>query len=248
MEFRTLLSQSWQVFRSHLRTFLLLSLIGYAAILAISLIAVYMISPAPNAGPRNIPEVWNTMSASRKVGIFVCGFAILEVFNRIHAAAIMVLREMQADRDHGPIRALCLVREKHLRLFWVLELLSWFPPFIQGPVIALFLSAAYPVSVVEDLGVRHALARSAALRKDGLARIALLFLISTSLYLGVLAVFFLITSSNDQIPSGVFSGIGFCLALLVGQWYMIVLTVNYFDQRRRLGELPSPSDGTLGLA
>ena len=34
--------------------------------------------------------------------------------------------------------------------------------------------------------------------------------------------------------------LGFWLLLLVPQWYMVALTLNYFDQRLRRGE-PSPA-------
>jgi hypothetical protein len=100
------------------------------------------------------------------------------------------------------------------------------------------------VAILENMTAFAAIKRGDALAKGGHGRIALL--VATWLGLAIAGVYgwvsFLMMLEERfgrpwflrPVPL-----LGFWLILLIPQWYMIVLTLNYFEQRGREGEIGS---------
>jgi hypothetical protein len=147
----------------------------------------------------------------------------------------------------GILRAIGAVRRKQLRLFWMVMLASMCTGplgLIVFPLLALGTAPAFPVAILENMTAFAAIKRGDALAKGGHGRIALL--VATWLGLAIAGVYgwvsFLMMLEERfgrpwflrPVPL-----LGFWLILLIPQWYMIVLTLNYFEQRGREGEIGS---------
>ena len=156
--------------------------------------------------------------------------------------------EFHAGRDVQLWEAICHFSGKQARLFWVLNLISLFGrgPGVVLPLVAGFgFAPAFPVAKLENLGVFKAIQRGDALSKGRHGRIALLYV--SFLILAAAGVFGLIyglaalQSSFGQawFLRPVFP-LGMWVILLFPQFYMVALTVNYFDMRGR-SDAPVPS-------
>jgi hypothetical protein len=116
-----------------------------------------------------------------------------------------------------------------------------------APVIALafgfFCAPAFPVAILEGLGAFKSLERGGQLARGGQGRLALLFFAYLALVAaGVAAFIYAIMGLQDLFGNAwyirPFPLLGFWGILLIPEWYMVVLTVNYFDQRLRKAESP----------
>jgi hypothetical protein len=115
---------------------------------------------------------------------------------------------------------------------------------IVGPLLAFGTAPAFPVAILENMTAFAAIRRGGALTKGGHGRIALL--VAMWLGLAIAAVIgwvsFLATLEERfgqpwflrPVPL-----LGFWLILLIPQCYMIALTLNYLEQRRREREIGS---------
>ncbi len=117
--------------------------------------------------------------------------------------------------------------------------------------MALYLPPALPVAALENLGVVSALRRSTALSKGGWDRIAVLLALYITLAVGsVFGLFGLLFAIPQQLFAHALVRIPvfaltLLIILLIPQFYIIALTLNYFDQRVRKGEpyaAPSTSE------
>jgi hypothetical protein len=246
-----ILRQTWRMFRAHLWTFV--SLMGFpiAAMILCTLVMYFWLVPIrPGVSLR---DVWAGMGFARKLGVFLLLLVNVAVINRVLVASIFAVREFHDDREIGALRSFRNVRRKHLRLLWLLFVVGIFG---GGPLAvvalpaavfsAVFFAPAFPVAALESLGVWGALRRSIALTRGGYCRILLLFLLYLVLVVaGVFAFFGALASAEQSLGSAWFwrpmNVLAFWIILLIPQWYMIALTLNYFDQRRRRGELTTDS-------
>jgi hypothetical protein len=241
-----LLSQSGRMFRAHWRTFVPLMGFPVAAMFLSILVLYFLVAPIRPDVP--LREVWLGMSVARKIGVALLFLITVAVINRALVASIFAVREFRDGREIGVLRALGFVRRKHLRLFWLLFLVGLFsagPLVVVGMALTFFFASAFPMAALENLGVIGALRRSIKLTEGGYGRIAALLLLY--LVLVVVGVFGLVglglLSSAPQFAARAWFwlwrlilALAFWSFLLIPQWYMIALTLNYFDQQARKGQ------------
>jgi hypothetical protein len=241
-----LLSQSWRMFRAHWRTFVPLMGFPVVAMFLSVLVMYFFLVPLRTGVP--LRDVWTGMSVARKICVGLLFLVNVAVINRALVASIFAVREFHDGREIRVLGALGFVRRKHLRLFWLLFLVGLFsagPLVVVAILLSFFFASAFPVAALENLGVIGALRRSIALTEGGYGRIAVLIL----LYLVLVVV-----GAFGLVGLGVFSStplfaapawfwlwrfifaLAFWSFLLIPQWYMIALTVNYFDQHARKRE------------
>ncbi len=240
-----LLRDSLRLLRGHGRLFVLLMGVPILAqVLAVILMALFILPMQPGEPLR---EVWLAMDAWSKVAVFVLFLAILAVIYRALAASVIAAAEIRSGRSVSVWQALGQVRRKQLRLFWLILLVSFFsvPAGRLAPVIALafafFCAPAFPVAILENLGAIKALERGGQLAKGGQGRLALFFIVYLALGVaGVFAFIAVVIRLQDLVGNAwytrPFPFLGFWVLLLVPQWYMVALTLNYLDQRLRKGE------------
>jgi len=240
-----LLQDSLRLLRGHARLFVLLMGVPILAQVVASILLVVFVIPMQPGEP--LREVWLAMDAWRKVAVTVLFFAVLAVINRALAASVIAAAEIRSGRSVSVWQALGQVRRKQLRLFWLILLVSLLaaPTGPLAPIIALgfgfFCAPAFPVAILENLGAIKALERGGQLAKGGQGRLALVFFLYLALVVaGVFAFIAVVMRLEDLVGNPwytrPFPFLGFWLLLLVPQWYMVVLTINYFDQRLRKGE------------
>ncbi len=192
-------------------------------------------------------DVWLAMDEWRKVAVFVLFLGTLAVIYRALAASVFAAAEIRSGRSVSAWQALGQVRRKQLRLFWLILLVSLLaaPTGRFAPIIALgfsfFCAPAFPVAILENLGAIKALERGGQLAKGGQGRLALVFFLYLVLVVaGVFAFIAVLMRLQDLVGNAwytrPFPFLGFWVLLLVPQWYMVALTLNYFDQRQRKGE------------
>jgi hypothetical protein len=241
-----LLQESWRLLRGHARLFvLLMGVVILAQLLAVLLMVFFV---APMRPGQSLQEHWLAMDEWHKAAIAVLMFAIFAVLYRALAASVFAAAEIRSGRTVSVLRALGYVRRKHLRLFWLILLVSVlaapagrFAPIIVSLVFAFVCAPAFPVAILENLGAIKALERGSQLAKGGQARIALLLLLYLALVVaGVFAFIAAVMRLQDLVGNAwyirPFPLLGFWLLLLIPQWYMVALTLNYFDLRLRKGE------------
>lgn len=242
-----LLGATWRTWRSHPGMFVLLMGIPIATLLLMALIMNYVIAPHPEDTP--LREVWLGMGSLKKIAVIVLFLGTLAVQYRALAASVFATQEIRSGRSVGVLQAIGTVRRKQLRLFWMVTLASMLTGplgLIVGPLLALGTAPAFPVAILENMTAFAAIKRGDALAKGGHRRIALL--VAMWLGLGIAVVYgwvsFLIMLEERfgrpwflrPVPL-----LGFWFILLIPQWYMIALTLNYLEQRRREGESGSPA-------
>ena len=246
-----LLGATWQVWRSHAGMFVFLMGLPIAALLLMALIVNYVIAPHPEATP--LREVWLGMGPLQKLAVFLAFLGTIAVQYRSLAASVFATQEIRSGRSVGILGAMGAVRRKQLRLFWMVMLVSLFTgplAIIVGPILAFGTAPAFPVAILENRTAFAAIKRGDALAKGGHGRIALLFAIWLGLTItavfGWVSLLVILQERFGRpwmlrpVPL-----LGFWLILLIPQWYMIALTLNYLEQRRREGEigLVSPVHG-----
>ena len=240
-----LLRESWRLLRGHALLFVLLIGVAILAqLLAVLLMALVIV---PMRSGESLQEHWLAMDEWRKLAVFVLFLATLAVMYRALAASVFAAAEIRSGRSVSVLQALGRVRRKQLRLFWLILLVS----FLAAPVgplalvialaFAFFCAPAFPVAILENLGALKALQRGAQLAKGGQGRLALLFFLYLALVVaGVFAFIAAVMRLQDLVGNAwyirPFPLLGFWLLLLIPQWYMVALTLNYFDLRLRKGE------------
>jgi hypothetical protein len=240
-----LLGATWRLWRSHVGLFVLLMGIPIAALLLMALIMNYVILPHPEDTP--LVEVWRGTSFLQKVAMFVLFLASLAMQYRALAASVFATQEIRSGRSVGVLQAIGAVRRKQLRLFWLVTLASILTGplgLIVGPLLAFVTAPAFPVAILENRTAFAAIKRGDALAKGGHGRVALL--VAMWLGLAIAAVigwisFLMILEERFGRPWVLrpVPLLGFWLILLIPQWYMIALTLNYLEQRGREGEIGS---------
>jgi hypothetical protein len=243
MSTRELLGATWRVWRSHAGMFVLLMGIPIAAILLMALIVNYVIAPHPEGTP--LREVWLGMSVLQRVGVLVLFLGTFAMEYRALAASAFATQEIRTGHSVGVLRAIGAVRRKQLRLFWMVMLASMLTGplgLIVFPLLAFGTAPGFPVAILENMTAFAAIKRGDALAKGGHGRIALL--VAMWLGLGIAGVFGLVSALvilQERFGRPWFlrpvPALGFWLILLIPQWYMIALTLNFLDQRRREGEI-----------
>jgi hypothetical protein len=241
-----LFRESWKLLRGHARLFVLLMGVPILAQLLVVIAMVILILPL-RAG-ESLRDAWLAMDEWLKVAIAVLFLVFLGVVYRALAASVFAAAEIRSGRSVSVWQALRQVRRKQLWLFWLILLVSIIaaPAGRLAPVVALafgfFCAPAFPVAILEGLGAIKALERGGLLAKGGQGRLALVFLAYLALVAaGVFAFVYAIMRLQDLVGHAWYARplpmlLGLWLLLLIPQWYMVVLTVNYFDQRLRKGE------------
>jgi len=240
-----LLGASWQVWRLHAGMFVFLMGIPIAALLLMTLIVNYLIAPHAEGTP--LREVWLGMGFLQKLAVFLLFLGSFAMQFRALAASVFATQEIRSGRSVGILQAIGTVRRKQLRLFWMVMLVSMLTgplALIVGPILAFGTAPALPVAILENKTAFAAIKRGDTLAKGGHGRVALL--VAMWLGLTIAAVFgwvSLLVMLQERfgrpwmlrpVPL-----LGFWLILLIPQWYMIALTLNYLEQRMREGEIGS---------
>jgi len=244
-----LFRETWHLLRAHARLFaLLMGVPILAQLLSVIFMVLFIIPLALRRAPL---EEWLAMDEWRKAAVTVLFLAILAVIYRALAASVFAAAEIRSGRSVSVWQALCQVRRKQLRLFWLLLLVSVLaapaagrlaPVFVSG--LAFFCAPAFPVAILENLGAFKALERGGQLAKGGQGRLALVFFLYLALVVaGVFAFVDVVMRMQDLVGNAWYTRpvpllLGFWGILLIPQWFMVVLTVNYFDQHLRKGESP----------
>src|SRR5713226_7321141 len=180
-----LFRESWRLLRGHARLFVLLLGVAILAQLVAVLLMVFFV--APMRPGQSLQEHWLAMDEWHKAAIAVLMFAIFAVLYRALAASVFAAAEIRSGRTVSVLQALGYVRRKHLRLFWLILLVSVLaaPTGPLAPVIAFafgfFCAPAFPVAILENLGAIKALQRGSQVARDGQARLALLFFLYLAL-------------------------------------------------------------------
>jgi hypothetical protein len=227
--------------------------VAVLALLLMSLLLFLMI--ARDLPGKNLREVWMGMSTLQKLGVIATFFGSLSVFYRALAASILATSEFCDGREIGALQALRRVHWKHTRLFWLMMLAMLSGPF--APFVALiagfFFASAFPTAVVEDLGAFQALKRGEKLAVGNQLRIATMYVTYLVVLVGVgLGAMKVLVFVQDHFGTYWYSRpvvvIDYLVFFSVVQWYMIVLTLNYLEQRRKLTEsLPPGRDVAAAL-
>jgi hypothetical protein len=231
--------------RGHARLFVLLMGVPMLAqLVAVLLMAFFIVPMRPG---QSLREVWLAMDEWRKFAVSVLFLATFAVIYRALAASVFAAAEIHSGRGVSVLQALGHVRRKQLRLFWLILLVGFVavPAGPLAPLIALafafFCAPAFPVAILENLGAIKALQRGGELAKGGQGRLALVFLLYLALVVaGVIAFIATLVRLRDLFGNPWYVRpipfLGFWIILLIPQWYMVALTLNYFDQRLRKGE------------
>jgi hypothetical protein len=201
----------------------------------------------PVSDGRPLREVFQAMTTFNLIGVFLLFLANIAVFYRVLGATTWAAAEFHRGGNPGVLEAFRHPTGKQARLFWLLFIIGLFSrgPLFFIPWLAGFAFApAFPVAALENLGIIKAIQRGDALNKGHQGRIALLYILSiVPLVAGIFAlirlVFFLQGFfGNAWFLRPVFP-VGFWTILLIPQFYMVALTMNYFDMLGRRGEWPS---------
>jgi hypothetical protein len=243
-----LLGTTWRVWCSHAGMFILLMGIPVATLGLFALIVNYVIAPHPEG--TNLREVWLGMSFLQKLGVFALFLGTLAMQYRALAASSFAAQEIQSGRGVGILRAFRSVRRKQLRLFWMVMLASLVAGplgFVFGPILAFGTAPALPVAILENMTAFAAIKRGDKLAKGGHGRIALLVALLLGLVIAAVFVWvWFLMMLQERFGQPWFLRpvpiLGFWLILLIPQWYMIALTLNYLEQYEREGETSS-ADG-----
>lgn len=238
--------ESWQVMREHARLFILLMGVPILAQVVVVIFTGLLVLPL---GPgETLRDVWLAMEGWRKLAIAVLFLGMLAVIYRALAASAFAAAEIHCGRSVSVWEALRHVRRKQLRLFWLLLLASILtaPARQLAPFIVLafgfFCAPAFPVAILEDRKAIKALERGGQLAKGGQGRLALLYLLYVGLVVGGVFAFINVAMRLQYVIGSAWYArplpmlLGLWLILLIPQWYMVALTLNYFDQRQRQGE------------
>ncbi len=239
-----LLGATWRVWRSR-TAFVLLMGIPVATILLMALIVNYVIAPHPESTP--LREVWLGMDSLQKVGVCVLFFLTFAMEYRALAASAFATQEIWSGRSVGILQAIRSVRRKQLRLFWMVMLASMFTGplgLIVFPVLAFATAPGFPVAILENRTAFAAIKRGDALAKGNHGRIALLVAMWLGLGIaGVVGLVSFLAMLQERFGRPWFLRpipiLGFWLIFLIPQWYMMALTLNFLDQRKREGEIAS---------
>src|SRR6266852_1174795 len=151
-----LLRESWRLLRGHARLFVLLIGVAILAqLLAVLLMALVIV---PMRSGESLLQVWLAMDEWRKLAVFVLFLATLAVVYRALAASVFAAAEIRSGHRVGVLQALGHVQRKHLRLFWLILLVSVLAapagPLapVGGLAFAFFCAPAFPVAILENLG------------------------------------------------------------------------------------------------
>lgn len=255
-----LLSASWRLWHQNARTFVLLMGVPILAMLVTTILMFLLIVPAESE--LTLREMWLSMETWRKVLVSLLMLATFSATYRALAATVFATAEIHRGRRTTAWQAFAQVRRRNLRLFWLI-LLVGFLTAAAGPVapvlslaFGFFCAPAFPAAILENLGVIKALERGSQLGKSGQARLLGIFLLYGVLaFAAAFGFVALIMQLQSLFRIAWYARSVFFLALwcvlLVPQLYMITLTLNYFDQRLRKGELteaPTPPAPQLSPA
>ena len=234
-----LLARSWQLYWGHLWTFVLLMGLPIAALVLGSAVLIFVILPEPQGV--SLKEIVAHMSSLSLLAVSLGFLANLAVVYHALGASIWAAGEFHAGRDVWLWDAICHFGGKHARLFWLLFLMGLLGRG-AGAILSLLagfgFAPAFPVAKLENLGVIKAIQRGDALSKGKHGRIALLYFSFVVLEVaevygqiyGLAALH--VSFGNPWFLRSIFP-LGMWVSLLVPQFYMIALTVNYFDMRKR---------------
>jgi len=236
-----LLHQSWRLFRSHLQIFV--PLMGFPiGALILGAAIMYLLLPASSGRP--LREVMTSATTFDLLVVVFLFLATIAVLYRVLGATTWATAELHNGENPWVWEAFRHVTGKQGRLLWLLFVIGLFSrgPLFFIPLLAGFAFApAFPVAALENLGIIKAIQRGDALNKGHQGRIALLYILSivpgvAGIFALISLVFFLQNSfGNAWFLRPVFP-LGFWIILLIPQFYMVALTLNYFDMRVRKGE------------
>jgi hypothetical protein len=240
-----LLGATLRLWRAHAGMFVRLMGLPIAALLLMTLIVNYVIAPHAESTPMR--EVWLGMGFLQKVAVVVAFFGSFAMQYRALAASVFATQEISSGRSVGIFQAIGSVRRKQLRLFWMVMLVSMLTGplgLIVGPLLAFGTAPAFPVAILENMTAFAAIKRGDTLAKGGHGRIALLVAMWLGLVIAaVIGWVSLLVMLEERFGRPWFLRpvpiLGFWLVLLIPQWYMIALTLNYLEQRKREGEVGS---------
>ena len=240
-----LLGKGWRMYALHVGKYL--RLMTFVVLVQVLLSAFAVLVIAPGRPGMNLRQVFVETSTLQRLGITVVFLLSLAFYYRALAASMLATSELSEGREIGAMQAFRRVRWKHTRLFWLMTAGILFGPF--APLVVLiagfFLAPALPIAVVEDLGAFQALKRGEELGAGNQLRIATMYAGYLVLVTGaVAAIFKVLDLVQVQFGNAWYvkpmPAIGFLIFFTVVQWYMIVLTLNYLEQRIKLAETQLP--------
>jgi hypothetical protein len=238
--------ESWQVLRKHARLFVLLMGVPILAQLIMVIATAALVLPL--APGETLRDAWLGMEEWRKLAIAALFLGMLAVIYRALAASAFAAAEIHCGRNVSVWEALGHVRRRQLRLFWLLLLASMLtaPARQAAPFILLalgfFCAPAFPVAILEGRKAIKALERGGQLAQGGQGRVALLFVVYLALVAGGVFAFFAVGMRVEGLVQNMWYArpvpmlLGLWVLLMIPQWFMVALTLNYFDQRLRKGE------------
>jgi hypothetical protein len=240
-----LLGATCRVWRSHAGMFVLLMGIPIAALLLMAPIVNYVIVPHAEGTP--LREVLLGMGFLQMVGVLAVFLGTFAMEYRALAASVFATQEIWSGRRVGILQAIRSVRRKQLRLFWMVMLASMLTGSLGlfvFPLLAFVTARGFPVAILENMTAFAAVKRGDALTKEGQGRIALLVAMWLGLAIAcVLGLVSFLAMLQERFGRPWFLRpvplLGFWFILLIPQWYMIALTLNFLDQRGRDGEIGS---------
>ena len=247
-----------RLYALHVGTYSLLMVVPTLTTLLMSLLLFFMIPP--DLRGKDLIEIVKRMRTLQKLGVIAMFFVSLAVFYRALAASILATSEFSERREIGAIQAFRRVRWKHTRLWWLMMVATFFGrlAIFVSLIAGFFFASAFPTAVVEDLGAFQALERGQKLAAGNQLRVATIYVtylvalvgVVLAMVLGILKVNALIQNHFPSVrhKGHVLAFGGYLVFFSVVQWYMIVLTLNYLQQRRKLTEsLTSSRDVAAGL-
>lgn len=233
-----LLRRSWKMFRSHL--WLFVPLMGFpVCTLVLGSAVLLLLFPEPQGVP--LQEAFEHSSTLNEISVVLVFLGSVALLYHVFGVTMWAAGEFLASRDVGMWQAIRHFGGKQARLFWALFLAGLLTRSTSGIlplVVGYGFGLGFPVAAFENLGAIDAIQRGDSLNKGKRGRYVLLYVSSSALVasgvyglvhgLGALQDFF----GGAWFLRPVFS-LGLWLILLIPQFYLVTLTVNYFDMRSR---------------
>jgi hypothetical protein len=181
-------------------------------------------------------EMWGQLTWVYKVGWVASVIAFPFVLVRAIATTVHLASEAHLDRKIGMRESYSRVRRKTLGVVWLLVI-----PFFLGPampigaiIITFFVGPGIPVAILEDQKLAS-IGRGWALSKGKKNRLYLLWVLSWILLAITLAAYVVPVSLVEAVApyhpvrNAVLIFGGAVLAFIVGQLWIIALTLHYHD-------------------
>jgi len=226
--------QTWVVFGRNLSSFVGVVALTVGGVVLLWLV-VWILLPADTAGVPFI-EVWGQLTWVYKLVIGASAIAFPFLAVRVIATTVHLASESHLGRKIGMRESYGLVRRKTLGVVWLL-----FVPLFLGPampigaiIITFFVGPGIPLAILEDRKLA-AIGRGWALSKGRKGSLYLLWILAWILLaITSAACMVLFDLVSAVVPYHPVRNIALfysdaVLACIVGQLWIIALTLHYYD-------------------